>query len=203
MSNAVLIHDHFATAMRAARNAMQDLRYAADYAHVFRVCYLEYNADKVPSTGKAIFNAFTEAFNGGQKMPILKTPLDCECFLGVRGNDIYRALHDYDHFCAMRDGVGGTTRLQDEDMLNRAMVERIVNASGFTRGGFYSEVWAVLKACLLADLVGQSYYYAQKKDFVGNEKQLDFVKWTSEKILAQVVDTGSADFNAIAFPDFS
>lgn len=203
MNNAVLINEHFATAMGAARNAMQDLRYSADYAHVFRVCILEYNADKVPSTGKAIFKAFTEAFNGGQKMPILKTPLDCSCFLGVRGNDVYRALHDYDHFCAMRDGIGGTTRLQDEVMLNQVMVERIVNASGLTRVGFYSNVWAVLKACLLADLVGQSYYYAQKKDFVGNERQLGFVKWTAEKILPQVIETGSADFNAVTFPDFS
>ncbi len=203
MNNAVLINEHFATAMAAAQNAMQDLRYAADYAHVFRVCSLEYNADKVPSTGEAIFNAFSVAFNGGHKMPILKTPLDCNCFLGVRGNDVYRALHDYDHFCAMRDGLGGTTRLHDEDMLNRVMVDRIVNASGFARVGFYSKVWAVLKACLLADLVGQAYYYAQKKDFVGNERQLDFVKWTAEKILPQVAESGSADFNAITFLDFS
>ena len=203
MINAVFVRENFATAMDAAQKAMQKLRNAEEYIHVFRVCNLEYNADKVPSTGKQIFKAFTEAFNGEQKMQILKTPSDCQCFLGVEGNDVYRALHDYDHFCAMRDGLGGTTRLHDENTLNRIMVERIVAASGVSRVGFYIVVWAVLKACLLADLVGQAYYYAQHKNFVGNEQQLNFVKWTAEQILDQVIETGTADFDGIIFPDFS
>ena len=203
MNNAVLIHENFATAMGAAQNAMQDLRHAADYAHVFRVCFLEYNADKVPSTGKAIFNAFSVAFNGGDKMPILKTPLDCQCFLGIRGNDVYRALHDHDHYQAYKLGIGGTTRLEDEDMLNRTMVERIMRTTGLTRSGFHAELWAVLKACLLADLVGQSYYFQQHKSFVLNDAQSYFVRWTAEKILGQVFATYTADFTNIVFPDFS
>ena len=203
MSNTAMIDDHFATAMGAARHAMEDLRWHTEYAHVFRACYFEYDANNVPATGKAIHAAFSAAFDGGQKMPILKTPLDCQCFLGIRGNDVYRALHDWDHYHAYKLGIGGTTKLQDEDMLNRAMVERIMQATGVTSGGFYGELWAVLKACLLAGLVGQSYYYAQHKNFVRNDAQLEFVRWTAEKILGQVFATWTADFSAIAFPDFS
>ena len=203
MEKPTVIAEHFAAAMRTAQNAMADLRHSADYAHVFNVCYFEDDADKVPATGKTIYASFAAAFNGGQKMPILKTPIDCECFLGIHGNDVYRVLHDYDHFCTYRLGIGGTTKLQDEDVLNRKMVDRIMRASGLTRGGFDGDLWCVLKACLLADLVGQSYYFSQRKNFVHNEKQLDFVRWTAEQILGQVFAAGTVDFTAIVFPDFS
>lgn len=202
-SSATVIAEHFATAMGAARHAMEDIRWCVEYAHVFSVCCFEYDAEKVPATGKAIYAAFDAAFNGGPKMPILKTPLDCQCFLGIRGNDVYRVLHDHDHYQAYKLGIGGTTRLEDEDMLNRAMVERIMRATGITHGGFNGELWAVLKACLLADMVGQAYYFQQHKSFVRNDAQLGFVRWTAEKILGQVLATWTADFTNIAFPDFS
>lgn len=199
---SAMVSEHFYSAMILARQAMQDVHACGTYAHVFRACYFEDDADKVPATGKAIFNAFSVAFNGGQKMPILKTPIDCQCFLGICGNDVYRVLHDYDHFSAYKIGKG-TTKLADEDRLNRIMVDRIMGAIHLGRGGIFDGIWCVLKACLLADLVGQSYYFAQKKAFIHNEKQLDFVRWTAEKILVQVMASGAADFTAITFPDFS
>ena len=194
--------EYFATAMCAARKAMEDIHVYGTYAHVFNVCYFEDDADKVPATGKAIHAAFGAAFNGGPMMPILKTPIDCRCFLGVHGNDVYRALHDYDHFSAYKLGKG-TTKLEDEDRLNRIMVNRIVGATNIGRSGFDGDLWAVLKACLLADLVGQSYYFAQHKSFVDNKRQMDFVRWTATIILPQVIETGTADFTSIVFPDFS
>lgn len=191
----------YARATTVARDAIGTLAaYSADLLD--RVVF-ENNPEKVPSTGKAIHAAFDAAIKGGPKMPILKTPLDCQCFLGIRGNDVYRVLHDHDHYQAYKLGIGGTTRLEDEDMLNRAMVERIMRATGITRSGFHADLWAVLKACLLADLVGQAYYFQQHKSFVRNDAQSAFVRWTAEKILGQVLATWTADFTNIVFPDFS
>lgn len=200
--STAMVSEHFYSAMILARQAMEDIQNCGSYAYIFRACYFEDDADKVPATGKSIYAAFSAAFNGEAKMPILKTPIDCQCFLGIRGNDVYRVLHDYDHFSAYKLGKG-TTKLADEDRLNRIMVNRIVGATNIGRGGIFDGIWCVLKSCLLADLVGQSYYFSQRKSFVGNERQLDFVYWTAEQIMPQVIEAGTADFTAIVFPDFS
>ena len=171
------------------------------FQHVFNVSYLESDFEKVPSTGKQIYAAFESAFNGGQKMPILKTPADCQCFLGVDGNDVYRVIHDYDHYQAYTEGFG-TTKLKDEAALNRLMVNRIMGNIDAIDAGLRRAA----ELCLLADLVGQSYYYAQHKNFVGNEQQLSFVLWLVSELDRLGIGVSNADhekWSSIVFPDFS
>lgn len=171
------------------------------FQHVFDVTYFEGDFEKVPATGKQIYAAFESAFNGGPLMPILKTPADCECFLGVAGNDVYRTIHDFDHYIAYQDGFG-TTRLDDEAALNRLMVNRILANIDAIDSGLRRAV----ELCLLADLVGQSYYFAQHKNFVGNERQLEFVVWLVGQLDwlgIGVTDADHEKWSSIVFPDFS
>lgn len=168
---------------------------------VFDVVYFESDYRLVPDSGKKIHAAFNEAFNGGQKMPILATPEDCRCFLGVYGNNLYRAIHDWDHYQAYTEGFG-TTKLQDEAALNLKMVSRILaNIDAIDAG-----LRRAIEVCLLADLVGQAYYFAQRKTFVGNEKQLDFVVWLVGHLDWLGIDANGPHYDKwekIVFPDFS
>ena len=147
---------------------------------LFEYVFFESDAKKVPSTGKTIAAVFKDAFHGGPKMPILKTPADCKCFLGVIGNDVYRVLHDYDHFVHYTMGLGGTTKLEDEVQMNLELAQRIV---GYVKTD-NPYVKIVAESCLYADLIGQAFYYANKKDFVSNEGQLAFVQWLASAIIA-------------------
>ena len=177
--------DVFKAAQVVARFALRDIR--DNMPHVFSIVYFESSAEKVPSTGKAIHKAFQSAMNGGQKMPILATPKDCACFLGEQGNNIYRAIHDYDHFIFFENGLGGTTKLQDEIVLNQKMVKLIMVYAEKHVNTFDSDSESVafaLEACLYADLVGQAFYYAAKKDFITNKGQLAFVQWLASAITA-------------------
>ena len=177
--------DVFKAAQAVARFAMRDMR--DNMPHVFSIVYFESNAEKVPSTGKAIHKAFQSAMNGVKKMPILATPKDCACFLGEHGNNIYRAIHDYDHFIFFENDCGGTTKLHDEIILNQKMVKFIMAYAEEYIGVSDSEsesVTLALESCLYADLVGQAFYYANKKDFITNEGQLAFVKWLASAIIA-------------------
>ena len=167
-------------AARVAREAMGTLAvYSADLLD--RVTF-ESNSEKVPSTGKQIAAAFRAAFDNGDKMPILKTPADCKCFLGVAGNDVYRALHDFDHYQAYIAGNGGTTKLADEVALNVHMVDRIMAMVAEDQ-----DIADTTRAILFADLVGQAFYYANKKDFISNEGQADFAKWLGGYVLAGIL----------------
>lgn len=147
---------------------------------VFEYVVFESDASKVPSTGKTIAAAFRAAFDNGDKMPILKTPENCKCFLGVIGNDVYRVLHDYDHFVHYTMGLGGTTKLEDEVQMNLELAQRI---AGYVKTD-NQDVKIVAESCLYADLIGQAFYYANKKDFVSNEGQLAFVQWLAGAIIA-------------------
>ena len=170
----------YARAATVARAAMATLEaYSADLLE--RVTF-ENNPEKVPSTGKAIAAAFDAALRGGDKMPILATPKDCECFLGVAGNDVYRALHDFDHYQAYITGSGGTTKLADEVALNMHMVNRIMAMLNEDQ-----DIADTVRALLLADLVGQSVYYAKHKDFISNHGQAEFAKWLGGYILASIL----------------
>ena len=190
----------FGLVRKMAQEAVKDMVQA--FSHVFDVVYFESDYQLVPATGKQIYAAFAEAFNGGPLMQILKTPADCQCFLGVDGNDIYRVIHDYDHYIAYTEGFG-TTKLADEAALNRRMVNRILGNIG---GPIDSGLRRAIGLCLLADLVGQSYYYAQHKNFIGNKKQLDFVVWLVSELDRLDIGVADADhekWSSIVFPDFS
>ena len=183
-----------------AKEAVKSLFW--QYRHVFNVVYFESDYQLVPATGKQIYAAFTGAFNGGQKMPILKTPSDCQCFLGVYANNLYRAIHDYDHYQAYQEGHG-TTKLNDEAALNRKMVNRIM---GNLCPSIDAGLRRAIELCLLADLVGQSYYYAQHKNFIDNKKQLAFVVWLVSELDRLGIGVADADhkkWSSIVFPDFS
>lgn len=189
----------FELVRKIAQEAVKDM--ARDFRHVFEVIYFENDFEKVPSTGKQIYAAFESAFKGGPLMPILATPSDCQCFLGVEGNDIYRVIHDFDHFVAYQEGFG-TTKLTDEAALNRKMVNRILSNIDAIDSGLRRTI----ELCLLADLVGQSYYFAQRKNFVGNEQQLSFVVWLVselDRLEIGVTDADHEKWSSIVFPDFS
>ena len=167
----------YARAATVARAAIGTLEaYSADLLE--RVTF-ENNPEKVPSTGKAIAAAFDAALKGGDKMPILATPKDCQCFLGVADNDVYRALHDFDHYQAYITGNGGTTKLADEIALNMHMVNRIMALVTENQ-----DIADTVRALLLADLVGQAVYYAKHKDFISNHGQAEFAKWLGGYILS-------------------
>lgn len=167
-------------AARVAREAIGTLElYSADLLE--RVTF-ENNPEKVPSTGKTIAAAFDVALKGGDKMPILATPSDCECFLGEKANNVYRALHDFDHYQAYITGNGGTTKLADEIALNVFMVNRIM--AMVTE---HQDIADTTHAILFADLVGQSFYYAKHKDFISNHGQAEFAKWLGGYILAGIL----------------
>lgn len=177
--------DVFKAAQAVARFALRDMR--DNMPQIFGIVYFESNAEKVPSTGKAIHKSFQVAMSGGQRMPILATPKDCACFLGEQGNNIYRAIHDYDHFIFFKNGWGGTTKLQDEITLNQKMVKFIMACAEKYVNTFESDsesVTLALESCLYADLIGQAFYYNAKKDFVSNEGQLAFVQWLASALIA-------------------
>ena len=167
-------------AARVAREAIGTLElYSADLLeHVT----FENDSEKVPSTGKAIAAAFDAALKGGAKMPILATPSDCKCFLGEKANNVYRALHDFDHYQAFMSGNGGTTKLADEIALNAHMVDRIMAMVTENQ-----DIADTTRAILFADLVGQSFYYAKHKDFISNHGQAEFAKWLGGYILAGIL----------------
>lgn len=142
----------------------------------------ESDHEKVPSTGKAIAAAFDVALKGGDKMPILATPQDCQCFLGEKANNIYRALHDFDHYQAYMSGNGGTTKLADEVALNVLMVDRIM--ASVTEN---QDIADTTRAILFADLVGQAVYYAKHKDFISNHGQAEFARWLGGYVLAGIL----------------
>lgn len=185
------------TAYIAAKRMQQD------YLPVFSVAYLEGDYKRVPDTGRKIYDRFLSALNDGEKMPILATPADCQCFLFRDGNDIYRTVHDYDHFLAYPLGKG-TTSLANESALNLKMVRRLLDYAKVDikdTGILYS-----MELCLLADLVGQSYYYAQNKAFINNKKQLDFVVWLVGQLDWLGIDANGPHYDkwlSIVFPDFS
>lgn len=189
----------------AVRNAayIAAKRMQADYMPVFSVTYLESDYTRVPDTGRKIYDRFLSAFNDGEKMPILATPEDCQCFLFCEGNDIYRTIHDLDHFLAYPLGKG-TTSLANESALNLKMVRRLLDYAKVDikdTGILYS-----MELCLLADLVGQSYYYAQNKAFINNKKQIDFVVWLVGQLDWLGIDANGLHHEkwlSIVFPDFS
>ena len=167
-------------AARVARDAIGTIElYSADLLE--RVTF-ESNPEKVPSTGKTIAAAFDAALKGGDKMPILATPSDCKCFLGEKANNVYRALHDFDHYQAYITGNGGTTKLADEIALNMFMVNRIMALVTENQ-----DIADTTRAILFADLVGQSFYYAKHKDFISNHGQAEFAKWLGGYILAGIL----------------
>ena len=167
-------------AARVASEAIGTLEaYSADLLE--RVTF-ENNPEKVPSTGKTIAAAFDAALKGGAKMPILATPTDCKCFLGEKANNVYRALHDFDHYQAYITGNGGTTKLADEIALNVHMVNRIMAIVAENQ-----DIADTTRAILFADLVGQSFYYAKHKDFISNHSQAEFSKWLGGYILAGIL----------------
>lgn len=171
----------YARATTVARDAMGKLEaYSADLLD--RVVF-ESNPEKVPSTGKQIAAAFDAALKVGDKMPILATPEDCKCFLGERGNNIYRALHDFDHYQAYITGNGGTTKLADEIALNVLMVNRIMAVACAEN----QDIADTTRAILFADLVGQAVYYAKHKDFISNNGQAEFAKWLGGYVLAGIL----------------
>lgn len=171
----------YARAATVAREAIGTLEvYSADLLD--RVTF-ENNPEKVPSTGKAIAAAFDAALKGGDKMPILATPKDCECFLGEKGNNVYRALHDFDHYQAYITGNGGTTKLADEIELNVHMVNRIMAMVCAEN----QDIADTTCALLFADLVGQAVYYAKHKDFISNYGQSEFATWLGGYILAGIL----------------
>lgn len=143
----------------------------------------ESDPEKVPSTGKAIAAAFDAALKGGAKMPILATPKDCKCFLGEKANNVYRALHDFDHYQAFMSGNGGTTKLADEIELNVYMVNRVMAMVQADN----QDIADTTHALLFADLVGQAVYYAKHKDFISNHGQAEFAKWLGGYILAGIL----------------
>lgn len=168
-------------AARVAREAIGTLElYSADLLE--RVTF-ENNPEKVPSTGKTIAAAFDAALKGGDKMPILATPSDCKCFLGEKANNVYRALHDFDHYQAYITGNGGTTKLADEIALNVYMVNRIMAVVCAEN----QDIADTTRAILFADLVGQSFYYAKHKDFISNHGQAEFAKWLGGYILGGIL----------------
>lgn len=168
-------------AARVAREAMGTIElYSADLLE--RVTF-ENDPEKVPSTGKQIAAAFDVALKGGDKMPILATPKDCKCFLGEKGNNVYRALHDFDHYQAYITGNGGTTKLADEVNLNVLMVNRIMAVACTDN----QDIADTTRAILFADLVGQAVYYAKHKDFISNHGQAEFAKWLGGYILAGIL----------------
>lgn len=170
----------YARAATVAREAVSTLEaYSADLLD--RVTF-ESDPEKVPSTGKTIAAAFDVALKGGDKMPILATPKDCKCFLGEKANNVYRALHDFDHYQAYITGNGGTTKLADETALNVFMVNRIMAMVTENK-----DIADTTRALLFADLVGQAFYYAAKKDFISNHGQADFAKWLGGYILAGIL----------------
>lgn len=171
----------YARATAVARDAIGTLAaYSADLLD--RVVF-ENNPEKVPSTGKQIAAAFDVALKGGDKMPILATPEDCKCFLGEKGNNVYRALHDFDHYQAYITGNGGTTKLADEVNLNVLMVNRIMAVACAEN----QDIADTTRALLFADLVGQAVYYAKHKDFISNHGQSEFAKWLGGYILAGIL----------------
>lgn len=171
----------YARAANTARAAIGILEaYSVDLLE--RVTF-ESNPEKVPSTGKAIAAAFDVALKGGDKMPILATPKDCQCFLGEKANNIYRALHDFDHYQAYITGNGGTTKLADEIALNVLMVDRIMAMACAEN----QDIADTTRAILFADLVGQSFYYAKHKDFISDRGQAEFAKWLGGYILAGIL----------------
>ena len=171
----------YARAAIVAREAVGTLEeYSADLLE--RVTF-ENNPEKVPSTGKAIAAAFDAALKGGDKMPILATPKDCQCFLGEKANNVYRALHDFDHYQAFITGNGGTTKLADEIALNMFMVNRIMAVACAE----HRDIADTTHALLFADLVGQSFYYAKHKDFISNHGQAEFAKWLGGYVLAGIL----------------
>ena len=172
------LYDRAAAVARDAIGALE--LYSADLLD--RVSF-ENNPEKVPSTGKAIAAAFDVALKGGDKMPILATPKDCRCFLGEKGNNIYRALHDFDHYQAYITGNGGTTKLADEITLNMFMVDRIMSVACAEN----QDIADTTRAILFADLVGQAFYYAKHKDFISNNGQADFAKWLGGYILGGIL----------------
>lgn len=171
----------YARAATVAREAIGTLElYSADLLE--RVTF-ENDPEKVPSTGKTIAASFDAALKGGDKMPILATPKDCKCFLGEKANNVYRALHDFDHYQAYITGNGGTTKLADEVALNVHMVNRIMAMACAEN----QNIADTTRAVLFADLVGQSFYYAKHKDFISNHGQEDFAKWLGGYILAGIL----------------
>ena len=171
----------YAIAARVAREAIGTLEvYSAELLE--RVTF-ESDPEKVPSTGKAIAAAFDAALKGGDKMPILATPKDCQCFLGEKGNSVYRALHDFDHYQAYITGNGGTTKLSDEIALNMFMVDRIMAVACAAN----QDIADTTRALLFADLVGQAFYYAKHKDFISNHGQAEFARWLGGYILAGIL----------------
>lgn len=167
-------------AARVARDAFDILEaYSADMME--RVTF-ENDFEKVPSTGKAIAAAFAVALKGGEKMPILATPKDCQCFLGEKANNIYRALHDFDHYQAFMSGNGGTTKLADEVALNAHMVDRVMAVVTENQ-----DIADTTRSILFADLVGQAFYYDKHKDFITNHGQAEFAKWLGGYILAGIL----------------
>lgn len=170
----------YARAATIAREAIGTLEvYSAD---LLGYVVFENKPEKVPSTGKAIAAAFGVALKGGDKMPILATPKDCKCFLGEKGNNVYRALHDFDHYQAYITGNGGTTKLADEIALNVAMVNRIMAVVTECQ-----DIADTTRAILFADLVGQAVYYDKHKDFISNHGQAEFAKWLGGYVLAGIL----------------
>ena len=170
----------YARAATVAREAVGTLEaYSTDLLE--RVTF-ESDPEKVPSTGKTIAAAFDAALKGGAKMPILATPSDCKCFLGEKANNVYRALHDFDHYQAYITGSGGTTKLSDEIALNVHMVDRIM-----AMVTAHQDIADTVRAILFADLVGQAVYYAKHRDFISNHGQADFAKWLGGFVLAGIL----------------
>ena len=161
------------------------------------------DASLVPSTGKAIFEQYTNNLQNHSPFYVLAS--HDKCILGKIANEQYRLLHDIDHALNYPNGQG-TTLLKDEIYLNGLFASRIfkqlVNPS---RSKIDLKTALTAYVILIIDLIEQANFYSQKKYFITNQVQFVIDRMDNEyKYIFDLIgnDTNAAQYEIAILSNF-
>lgn len=131
---------------------------------------IEFTANDVPSTGKAIHKMYNNAIARLETFKVYNAFNDAEnLFFTPETNLLYRTLHDIDHAINYSNGKGTTSR-DSELYLNCLMAKR---AYTYAIDNGYTQAQAIMTfLCVYHDNVGQVNYYFVNNDFCENQKDL-------------------------------
>lgn len=135
----------------------------ASYEHIQFV----YTEKDVPSTGKAIYQAWLSSTLNGQPFPVFSGANDeGKLYFTPEINLLYRTLHDIHHAEAYLLGWG-TTKIEDEKKLNCKMAYTLYKQA-LKKYGLTEALEVFFK--VYHDTVGQVVYYQKYKTFCEDQK---------------------------------
>lgn len=128
------------------------------------------DSENVPTNGKQIYTMYKKALKNESAFYVFNGSND-QTFFSAETNLFYRAVHDIDHALHYELGLG-TTSLKSELFLNCLLAKRAYN---FVMGNYRNkQIALMLFSAVYNDTVGQALYYAEKKDFVKDQKSFTY-----------------------------